>query len=64
MYNAEHCVMLLSVDCDVFNQCGTCTTFNVCHTITNFTRWKVADYGPIAGRTEMMAEIAEKGPIA
>ena len=32
-------------ECNLFNQCGTCTTFGECHLIKNYTKFTVGEYG-------------------
>jgi len=50
--------------CTELHQCGTCMDFYKCSPIQNYTRWKASEYGFVAGRAFMMAEIYRRGPIA
>jgi len=50
-------------NCNTMNQCGTCSP-DTCWAIQSFNKWKVGDYASIAGASEMMAEIYQRGPIS
>ncbi|KAK7114155.1 cathepsin Z-like [Littorina saxatilis] len=51
-------------DCQPFNQCGTCAPGNSCTVIRQHAVWRVADYGDVTGRTNIMAEVFANGPIS
>jgi len=53
--------------CTPFNTCRTCKGpygSGVCSAVTNFTRFYVDEYSPIDGVDDIMAEIAQRGPVA
>ncbi|KAH7722396.1 Protein C37H5.5 [Aphelenchoides avenae] len=49
--------------CTPYHRCGSCWPDN-CFAIQNYTRYYVKDFGVVAGREKMMAEIHNRGPIA
>ena len=49
--------------CDPYNRCGSCWP-GECFSIKNYTLYKVHEYGQVAGRDKMKAEIYHHGPIA
>ncbi|XP_063951926.1 cathepsin Z-like [Lytechinus pictus] len=51
-------------ECNPLNQCGTCSPDGKCIQLSNYTIYKVADYGGLTGRDQMMAEIYQSGPIS
>lgn len=50
-------------ECTPYHRCGSCWPDN-CFAIQNYTRYYVKDFGVVAGREKMMAEIHNRGPIA
>ncbi|CAL1528061.1 unnamed protein product [Lymnaea stagnalis] len=50
--------------CNGMNMCKTCSYGGKCAEVTSFKRWKVSQYGAVAGREAMMAEIQTNGPIS
>lgn len=51
-------------NCTDFNHCGTCMGFGNCFTIKEYSLFRVSEYGSIAGRNKMRAEIFARGPIS
>jgi len=49
--------------CDPYNRCGSCWPGD-CFPISNYTLYKVKNYGHVAGRDKMKAELYHNGPIA
>jgi cathepsin X len=50
--------------CSAMHQCYTCPPGGNCFPMTNFTRYKVGDFGQVAGVDDMKAEIYARGPIS
>jgi len=54
----------LNGNCTAFSTCGNCWTFGDCYAVKDYILYKAGDYGTLAGRTQMQAEIYANGPIA
>ena len=52
------------IECDPFNQCGTCFGNLTCVKITDYKLWKAGDYGGCSGADKMKSEIFHNGPIS
>jgi len=50
--------------CSAMHKCGTCAPSGSCSPISNYTLYKVGDYGPLSGVSQMKTEIYERGPIS
>jgi len=51
-------------DCTPMNECGTCTPDGNCAPIAPYPMFKVGNYGPVSGASDMQAEIMARGPIS
>jgi cathepsin X len=51
-------------DCTAENACYTCTPDGNCAPVAMYTKYKVGDYGSIAGVDQMKAEVYARGPIS
>lgn len=52
-----------NTQCTAMQQCGTCSPQS-CGPIQKYKKWMVSQYNSIAGREQMMNEIAKNGPIS
>jgi cathepsin X len=44
--------------------CYTCTPGGGCAPVKNYRKWKISQYGPAKGYTQIKAEIYARGPVS
>eukprot|EP01105_Mastigella_eilhardi_P018624 TRINITY_DN4324_c0_g1_i14.p1 TRINITY_DN4324_c0_g1~~TRINITY_DN4324_c0_g1_i14.p1 ORF type:complete len:335 (+),score=57.52 TRINITY_DN4324_c0_g1_i14:165-1169(+) len=62
----ESCQSYIAADlsCTDEHICMTCSASGGCSAVSNYTQYRVAEYGPVSGVHEMLAEIFMRGPIS
>ena len=62
----ESCLPLTGTQerCEDVNICRSCEESGSCYPVRDYTTYKVADYGRLAGEKAMMAEIYQSGTIS
>ena len=51
-------------ECNDMNRCMDCQPGEPCVAVKDYKRYKISEYGFVAGSTKMKAEIFARGPIS